>query len=166
MTKVLLTGSRGFLGSSVAAAFATQPDLQITHLVRENSGGAENLLISDDAAGLRPAASERFDTLVHIASWVPRNSGQADSPDSVAGTVGFTARVLAELSPFSHVVYASSIDVRRPARNRRLSSRRGSCSASTSYPRTVAVPVPLSVCCGSAIYSGRGSTHTRSWCRR
>lgn len=99
MSRVLITGGGGFLGSNVAAALARHPDVATVvsgdvRLPASARGGVTDVVLDvTDAAAIEPVMREhRIDTVVHLAAIV--NPGR-DSALEYRVDVEGTANVLA-----------------------------------------------------------------------
>jgi UDP-2-acetamido-2,6-beta-L-arabino-hexul-4-ose reductase len=99
MTKILITGGRGFLGRNLAAHLAERRDCETWIFDRENSSGE-----------LREYAL-RADVIFHFAG-VNRPSDPAEFAEVNTGLTGQLCQILREGERFPKIVFSSSIQAR------------------------------------------------------
>ncbi|HWS35619.1 MAG TPA: NAD(P)-dependent oxidoreductase [Actinoplanes sp.] len=109
MTRVLLTGSTGFIGSAVHRRLADLPGVRLRLLRREPSPGRSDVVTGDltDPAGLR-GLCDGVDVVVHAASYVGPDPGRCASVNAV-GTANLVSEAHRAGTP--GLVYVSTASV-------------------------------------------------------
>jgi len=113
MTKILVTGAAGFIGSHLVNRLAKQKNLEVSVLVKpgqEKKFPNEVSLIQGDITQDLSSVKEHFNFVFHLAAYNFTHVGGTGLKDAITANAFGTANVLNSLS-FDSFVYLSSANV-------------------------------------------------------